>query len=308
MNASPRRSSLAADILVVAAYEMGQARRTRLLQVMVVTYAAATAAAHWVFVQGLNEAERTVAITMGVPATSRPGTLTEAAVQSESMRHFLVEIVGSESVLERLTSTPLLGLWSGVVAMVLLPLFLLFSTSACVASEVETKSIRFLALRTERLPIVLGKGLGQLGMAALAALAGVFVTEAVGLFLMVEQPPLRLALSAGENALRGLVFALPFAGLGLCVSQWIGRAHAARALSIVALLAIIVADFVLEHESSPEPLGRLADIARLALPGQGWTEMWETNVVALGAGAARLMVVTLAWIALGTLRFDRRDL
>ena len=308
MSDSPRRSSVGADILVVAAYEMGQSRRTRLLQVMVVTYAATTAAAHWAFVQGLNQAESAAALTMGVPATSRPGTLTEAALESEGLREFLVGVVGSESVLERLASAPLLGLWSGVVAMVLLPLFLLFGTSACVASEVESKSIRFLALRTERLPIVLGKGLGQLGMAAVAALAGVLVTEAVGLLLMVEQPPLRLLLTAFEQALRALVYALPFAGLGLCVSQWIGRAHAARAVGILALLVIVIGDAVLKAYSSPQPLGRIADIARLALPGQGWTEMWETDLGALAAGASRLMVVTLAWVALGTLRFDRRDL
>ncbi|GDX83049.1 hypothetical protein LBMAG42_48600 [Deltaproteobacteria bacterium] len=308
MTDSPRRTSVVGDILVVAAYELAQARRTRLLQVLVLGYAAATGAAHWGFVQGLKEAERSIALAMGVPPTDRPGAMIASVLSSEDLRRFITNLIGSEALLERLATVPVLAIWSGAVAMVLLPVFMLLGTSVSVAAEVENKSIRFLALRTERLPIILGKGLGQLAMASVAALAGVAVTEVAGLTLMVQQPPLGLGLSALEHAARALLYALPFAGLGLCVSQWVGRANPARALGVIALIGVVIANPWLEYQSSTHALGRLADIVRTVLPGQGWTDMWQVNPVTFAVGAAKLLVVTLGWVALGYLRFDRRDL
>lgn len=308
MTPPSRRPSVVADILVVAGYELAQARRTRLLQVLVLGYVAATGAAHWGFVQGLKEAERTVALAMGVPPTERPGAMIASVLASEDLSRFLTNVIGSESLLERLATAPVLAIWSGAVAMVLLPVFMLLGTSVSVAAEVENKSIRFLALRTERLPIVLGKGLGQLAMASIAALAGVAVTEVLGLTLMVQQPAVSLGVSALEHAGRALVYALPFAGLGLAVSQWVGRANPARALGVVALIGVVIANPWLEYHSSTHAIGRLADLLRTVLPGQGWTDMWQTDPVTFAVGAAKLIVVTLAWIAFGYLRFDRRDL
>lgn len=303
-----RRPGFWSDVAVVAGYELAQAGRTRLLQVALLLYAAATGAAHWGFIQGLREAERSVAGAMGVPATEKPGALINKVLESEDLRQFLGSIVGSPQLLDRLIHEPVLGLWSGAVAMVLLPLLLVLGTSVSVATEVETHSIRFLALRTERLPIVFGKLVGQVLMAAVAALVGVAVTEVIGLTLMVQVPAAGLAISALHRAACALLYALPFAGLGLCVSQWVGRTNPARALAVVALLAVVIGSAWLQYVEAPTVAGQIAAVARGFLPGQGWMDVWQADPLPFAMGAARLVVLTIIWVALGYLRFDRRDL
>ncbi len=299
---------LVADIAVVATYEMQQALRKRLLIVLLLGYAAATGVAHWGFVQGLKELEGQAATAMGVARTERPGILIAEVLKSSELRRFLGDLVGDSSRLDALLDVPVLALWSGAVAMVLLPVFLMTGTSTTVSVEVETRSIRFLALRTERLPIVLGKFVGQLVMGVLAGLTGVIVTELVGLILMVQVPPLGLAIGSLEHMARAMVFALPYAGLGLCVSQWLARANVARVVAMIVLVAVTIANPVLDAYSDATLLGRLADLTRLFLPGTGWGDVWGDDPLALALTTARSVVVTLAWVALGYWRFDRRDL
>lgn len=305
--APPGRGALA-DVLVVATYELQQALRKRLLQVLVLAYAAVMGGANWAFVKLLAQLEGEIALTLGVATTERPGTLIDELLKSESLRTFLGEMVGSVDLLDRLLDTPVLALWSGVVAMVTLPILVLAGTSASVATEVETRSIRYLALRTERLPIVLGKLVGQLAILVLAALAGIVVSEVAALTLMVRVPPGAMFVGALEHTGRALVFSLPFAGLGLAVSQWVPRTNLARLLGLILLIVSAVALPVLGHFSGPDPLGRLYDLLRLFLPGTGWDDVWATDPLAFGLSSLRLAGVCLAWVALGYLRFDRRDL
>ncbi len=296
------------DVAVVALYEVQQARRKRLLQALVLAYAAATGAAHWGFVQALAEVEGQVADTLHVARTERPGTLIQEVVASESMRRFLGDLVGDSTTLDRLLDTPVLALWAGAVGMVLLPVLAMAGTTASISAEIESRSIRYLALRTERLPIVLGKLLGQVGMLAAAALVGVLVTEAAGLTLMVRVPPLALLLGALEHTGRAWVYALPYAGLGLCASQWLGRTNVARVAGVLLLVGTTVAHPVLLWLSDTTLPGRFADLGRLFLPGTGWSDLWSSNPVDFSLGALRLVGVCLVWTAVGYLRFDRRDL
>ncbi len=307
-DAPPGRGRFLADIFVVAAYELQQARRTRLLQVGLLLYAAGTAAADWGFVQALREAERSVAQAMHVPATEKPGTLIAEVLKSDDLRDFLGGLIGSTELFDRLATEPVLGLWSGAVAMVLLPLLLLLGTSVSVSAEVESRSIRFLALRTERVPIVLGKLLGQVAMAGLAALVGVLVTEIIGQTLMVQVPIVGLALSSTRRAACALAYALPFAGLGLCVSQWIGRSNPARVVAVVFLLAILVLGEWPPADWLPDWIAPGLEVLRGFLPGRGWDEAWTDDPLAFAMGLARYALNTLAWVGLGYLRFDRRDL
>lgn len=306
--APPAGRGVVADILVVAVYELQQALRKRLLQVLVLAYAAAIGAADWGFVRLLAQAEAELALTLGVAATERPGTLIDQLVNSPSLRRFLGDVVGGEELLGRLLDTPVLALWTGVVSMVLLPLLALAGTSAAVSTELETRSIRYLALRTERVPIVLGKLVGQLAILVLAALTGVVVAEVAALTLMVRVPPLGMLLGTLEHTVRALVFSLPFAGLGLCASQWVPRTNLARLAGLVLVVVCAVALPVLEYHSGPDLTGRIFDLVRLFLPGTGWSDVWSPDPLAFSLSSLRLVGVCVAWVALGYLRFDRRDL
>lgn len=296
------------DVAVVAIYELQQALRKRLLQVLVLAYAAAMGAAHYGFVQLLAQLEHEAAVTLGVAATEKPGTLIGEVLRSETLREVLGDLVGSPALLDRLLDTPVLALWSGMVAMVLLPALVLVGTSGAVAAELESRSIRFLALRTERLPIVLGKLVGQMAILALAALAGVAVSEAAALGWMVGVSPLPMLLGSLEHTARAWVFALPYAGLGLAVSQWIGRTNLARLAALFLVVVAAVASPLLHHYASPSLPGRLLDLLRLFLPGTGWVAVWSSDAFEFAMTTAWLGGLCMIWTGLGYLRFDRRDL
>lgn len=296
------------DIFVVAQYELSSALRTRLLQVVLLGYGVTMFLGNLIFVEALSTAETQVAQQLGLPTTERPGTLLSHVTESEVVRAMLVDAIGSEGLVSRLIQHPLLAVWAGVVAMLALPIVMLAGTAGSLAGEVQSKSVRFLTLRTERLAIVLGKLLGQFFLAAAAAGVGVGVTVGVGQFLMVEQNPAEVGFSTMLFCGRGLLYALPFGALGLCVSQWVPSRNGARVLAIVTWIGCSILGAWIEFDAPWNLVGRALDMVRWFLPTTGWTSMWSASASELGGAAARIVILTLSWIALGFVRFARRDL
>ena len=299
---------LCRDIVVVAQYELASALRTRLLQVVLLGYGVVIFLGDWIFVETLKAAENQVAQQLGLPATQRPGTLLSHLTDSEIVQAMLVDAVGSESMVRRLMEHPLLAVWAGVVAMLALPVVMLAGTAGSLAGEVQSKSVRFLTLRTERLAIVLGKLVGQALLSVAAALVGVGVTVAVGQFMMVQQDPAQVGLSTLVFCVRGLLYALPFGAMGLCVSQWVPSRNGARVLAMLTWMGCSVLGAWIEFDAPWNLVGRVLDVVRWFLPTSGWTQMWSGTVSELGGAAARIGVLTLTWVALGFVRFSRRDL
>jgi hypothetical protein len=299
---------LVRDIGVVARYELGQALRTRLLQVVLLGYAAAMFAADLSFVSVLRVAESEVAMQLGVPPTEKPGTLLAHVTQSSFVRAALAEAVGSDRLTTRLLDLPLLGVWAGAVATTALPMVLLLGCAGSLAGEVQSRSVRYLVLRTERLAIVLGKFVGQLCLAGLALLVGGVVTAGVGQFWMVGQSPLGLLATSVAIGARGLAVALPFGALGLFVSQWVPSRNGARVLAIVVVLACAIAVALVEEFAGSSLLGVTLRALTWFSPTSGFASVWTDDLGELGAALARLGVLVLAWIAAGFARFATRDL
>jgi hypothetical protein len=293
------------DIFLVAGYELARAARTRLLQVVVLGYAVVVFLADWSFVEALSIAEAQVANTLGLPSTDRPGTLLAHVTNSEMIRPMLVDAIGSESLAAQLFDMPLLGVWAGVISMTALPVVMLAGTAGSLSGEVQSKSIRFLVLRTERLAIVFGKFLGQIGLVAIAGLVGTLVTLGVGQFMMMEQSLPRIATTVLRLLIPGLLFALPFGAMGLCASQWVGNRNGARALAVAALIANGILVAYAEDSSGGDIGQRIATIAAWFSPSSGWTALWEPSLL---PAASRAGIVSLVWVALGFVRFTRRDL
>lgn len=295
------------DVLYVAAYELGEAMRTRLLQLVLLGYCGGVAMSNMLFFAALSQAEASLAETMGVPPTERPGALVGELVKNGQLLDLIGPVVGGGGGSE-LLQRPVLALWAGAVSMVLLPLVLLFSASGSIAAEVRTRSVRYLLCRTGRLQVGLGKLVGQLLLAAVAGALGALVTWGMGMTLMVGNPPGALALELLNRTARAAIFALPLAGMGLAASQWVSSPNGARFLGgLVALGTLWAGDWLGEH-AGPDTLGRLADLGTLLL-GEGlWTDLWATDLGSLQAAAARCVALAVAWYALGYAVFARRDL
>lgn len=296
------------DVLLVAAYELGEAVRTRLLQLVLLGYCGGIGMANLLFFAMLSEAERTLAESMGVPATERPGAMMAELLKNGRIEEMMGAMVGRGSDIAELLDRPVLALWTGAASMVLLPIVLLFSASGSVAGEVRSRSVRYLLCRTGRLQIGLGKLVGQLLLALVAALLGAAVSWVMGMTLMVGNPPVALAVELLVRTGRAALFALPYAGLGLAASQIVASPNGARFLAGGATLGVLwLGDWLGDH-AGPDTLGRLADLGTLLLGGGLWSDLWATDPVSLPTAAARCAGIALAWTALGQAVFARKDL
>ncbi len=297
-----------ADVWWVAIYELGEAVRTRLFQLVLLAYAGGIGASTWVLVKILQQFERAAAETLGVPPTERPGAMMGTLLANGDLAGLIGGIVGEGNDPAALLREPLLGLWTGMASMALIPLVLLFSASGSIATEVKSRSVRYLLCRTGRLQIGLGKLAGQLLIALVAAVIGGVVAWGMGMTLMTGNPPVALALSITERTGRAALWALPFAGLGLAASQWIPSPNGARVVAAGVLLGMPIAAHWLGEQAGVTLLGRLADLAGLFIATTAWTDFWSPDPGVLGGAVARSVVLAVVYYSLGHVIFARRDL
>lgn len=301
-------SRFPSDVWWVAVYELGEAVRTRLFQLVLLGYAGGIAAATWILVKLVANFEQSAAASLGVPATRRPGAMMDTLLADDQLVRLVGEFVGPGNDVGVLLEEPLLGLWTGMVSMLLLPLVLLFSASGSIATEVKSRSVRYLLCRTGRLQIGLGKLLGQLLIAAVAAVIGGAVAWAMGLALMSGHGPAELGLSILGRTARAAVWALPFAGLGLAASQWIASPNGARVVAAGVLLAMPIGAHWLAEAAGTTLVGRLADLAGMFIATTAWPDFWSLDLATFSGAVARSVVLAILYYALGHVVFARRDL
>ncbi len=296
------------DVGWVAVYEVGEAVRTRLLQLILLAYAGAIGGACWLFTFILRELETPIALAMGLPATRRPGAMVTQLLEGDELRSMFRPLVASGAELDQLLDRPLLGLWAGAAAMALLPLVVLFAASGSIATEVRSRSIRYLACRASRVSIGLGKLAGQLLLAGVAAALGVLVAWVAGMTLMTGNDPLALL---GELTLRTLLacaYALPFAGLGLAASAWVPNANGARVLATGAFLALPITGYYLDVFAKGEVAERAADLLRLFVATTLWAPLWSLDPGTALVAVAHCGVLAVVYYAVGHARLAVRDL
>lgn len=296
------------DTLLVARYELAEALRTRLFQLVVLAYLAGIALSVWLFTTFLWFAEARLAEAIDVPMSHRPGAMLPRLLANGTLRDALAPLVGGDDAATALLTQPPLALWVGVTAMALLPAVLVFTASGTVSAEVRSRSIRFLLVRTGRAPIVLGKMLGQLALGGVALALGVVLAWAMGLAMMTGNDPVALLGTLIARSLCAGVFALPFLGLAMAVSLLIESPNGARVGAALAAAATPVLGAVLQHRAGPDTLGRVADLLTLAVPSRYWNTLWSTDPVVLAEATGRAVLLAAVFLALGQARFERRDL
>lgn len=298
----------ATDVGWVAVYELGEAVRTRLFQLVLLAYVGGVAGWAWLLVEMLKSFEASMAQTLGVPATERPGAMMQSVIDRGDLPRMLGGMIGKDTDVTALLDEPLLALWCGVASMVLLPLVLIFSASGSIASEVKSRSVRYLLCRTGRLEIGLGKLAGQLLIAIVAAAIGGVVAWGMGMTMMVGNPPVGLALALAVRGVRTVLWALPFAGLGLMASQWVASPNGARFIAGGLFLTMPIVGTLLGWRADLDVVGRLCDFAGLFVATTAWADFWSPDPAVLGAAVLRGVVLAVVYYAAGHVVFARRDL
>ncbi len=296
------------DIGLIASFEVRRAVRTWRALALIVLYVVATAGAAYVFTQIIGAAEQSLASTLGVPATDTPGTMLTELKANREFRGALSQAVGGTDQLDALLQWPLLAIFHLWFSFLLVPFFAASASAESIALDVRTRALRFEALRTGRLEIVLGRFLGQLLLTGLAAAASIGGVWTVGMLYMVGHTPLGLATGLVWFAVRAWFFSIPFVGIGVACSQLTASPAWARVLAISMTAGSWVALGIARWlETRGDGWAIVADLLIQILP-QGWLmTMWAPGldwmVAALVCSALGLVAV-----GLGYARFAGRDL
>ncbi len=291
----------------VAVYEVSEALRTRLFQIAVVVYVGGIGAGNATLILALHRMEAEFAEMLGVPTTRRPGSMLGALQESGRLTEVLSPFVG-EADAARLLDDPILAIWASAVGTLLIPLLLLFTSSGSVATEVQSRSIRYLLVRADRLAIVGGKALGHLLFGVVAVGVGVFVTLLMSQTLMVAVAPGPLVWSLATRGLLSLSYALPALGIGLFASQVVPSPNGARLVAILTYLALPILVSIADEYTSPTLPGRLLDLFQLFTWSGLWGRLWSFDLHEMIVAVAHAAAVGLFWFSLGFARFLRRAL
>lgn len=299
---------LLVDVARVAAYELVQAVRTRLFALVTLGYLAILGLVLHTFIVGLAYAESNLATTMHVGHTSRPGALVGELAKNGQLVSMLEDFLGSEHAARGLLAEPPLALAGSAMAMFLLPAVFLFTTPGSIASEVSTRSIRYLACRTDRLAIGIGKLVGQILLGAVAAALGIALTLAMGAIEMVEVPFFASLHTLVSHTLGALFFAMPYAALGLACSSLFSNAHAARAVAAVLTVASLIGYAYVSSEWITEAPPFLAELVLHAMPNDAFSAYWSSDALVRLSAFGRGVVLVAVLHAVAQARLDRRDL
>lgn len=296
----------ARDVAAVAAYEIGEGLRTRLFAVATLGYGAAIGASVWLFTRILLQMENAAAAGLGIPATERPGAMVGTLRDQGALVDLLTEIAGSAENARALADEPLIALWTGAATMLLLPALTAVTAGGSVAEEVRTRSIRYLLVRVGRLPIGLGKLVGQFVLATIATTIGGTIAWILGMTLMVGNPPLALAVALADRCAWGLASVLPFLAIALSASMIVPNPHGARLFAVGALVLEPIAFWWLTRASGVDLPGRLADFATLLLPSRLSPGFWveAEQIYSLGGS----LLLGAIWFTAGFALFERRNL
>jgi len=194
-------------------------------------------------------------------------------------------------------------MWLGLL---LIPFFAASAASECISIDLASRSIRYEALRTGRLELVLGRFGGQLALTALASAVAVAVTWCVGMWFMIGHDPIELAGALLLMTTKAWAFSVPFAGLGVATSVITSSPAWARVLAIGGTAGSwVLYGFARYFEGGN--LEIVADLLLQVLP-QGWLRtLWEPGLGwLLSAGVC--VALGFAAVGVGHVRFATRDL
>jgi ABC-type transport system involved in multi-copper enzyme maturation permease subunit len=183
------------------------------------------------------------------------------------------------------------------LSLMLTPLLAILLSSDQTATDIRTRHLRFLLLRTDRLSLFLGRAVGTLAAFALAqALATAAVVAALG--------PSRVGGADGALYLfRGyatvLVLATPCVALMAALSAL--AAHAARGLMLAMALWVVLAIVVATIGDDVAFLG-------YGFPSAGKYRALSDRIADLGPIFAFQLTYAAVALGLGFLVFRRRDL
>ncbi len=292
---------------IIAGNELADSVRSRRVIVMVLLYVIGAMAATALFIKFLHSIEGQLVQSLGLAAPKDAGSVTATLWKSDAFRRMLTNLIGDRALAESLLAVPPLALFYGWLSLAFTPLLVMLTASTRIAEEIASGSVRYVMFRAARSQWCLGKFGGQALQIFGALLLSAAGAWAVGFFRMQSFEPLATAQYMIWFALKAWVYALPFLGLALAVSQLFSTPNLALAFGFISLLAVSILNG-LSKWLAGDGWRQAWDIVGALTPGAHRQNLWWNDAQHLVPATVFLLALAALYLLAGYARFARRDL
>ncbi|MEN0062891.1 MAG: ABC transporter permease subunit [Myxococcota bacterium] len=295
------------DVLLIARFEVLRAIRTWRALALVVLVSVAMGGGAYLFTRFIGLMENQLATQLGVARTRVPGAMLQELVTSDSYRDVVTQVFGDPAMQEWILQLHPAALFYFGLATLVLPFFAATASAESLSIDVQSRAIRFEALRTSRLDLVAGRFLGQASILTFAVIVAAATALIVTALSMRVAQPVSLMIDVLRFSLRAWVFGMPFVGLGIAASQLTSSPAWARVLAIGATLGTWGA--VAFGPWLGERLGviHILDVVLLTMPQRHLDALWGPGNDWLFSGFIELVLALVATVAAFPV-FARRNL
>jgi len=292
-------------LLILTRFELAEAVRSRRAITMLLLYLAAALLSTHAFVTLLQKLELQLAEILQTDPGS-PGAMADALWKSARFRSMMTALVGDRETAQRLLTIPPVALLYGFLAFFYTPFFVLLTASPRVAGDVWSGAARFVLFRTSRAAWVLGTFLGQAALAFFALALSAAGAWCLARFRLSGMDGTAAAWGMALMAGKSWLYAIPFLGLALGLSQSVRSPTVAGALGLVAWLGTGILTLVARHFAG-NGLAGVWDGVLLVLPQGYQLDLWRPEALPSATAACSLVALGAGYLAAGFARFSRRD-
>jgi ABC-type transport system involved in multi-copper enzyme maturation permease subunit len=316
------------DTYLVAGFELREMLRSRRAFLVVALYLLMAAFATFNFVRLLNVTENLtqpppwrrdrgiVQPTARAQVAQAPVARTPAGAgpsqgaffsRYSPFRGILSGQVTDTTTLDFLVAKPLIALFFVLVCLFAVPILIMITASESIAQELQTRGVRFTALRTGRVEFVVGKALGQGLLMAVVVLLSAGMCLAMGAWKLADfewGPALTAMLIFWP---RIVVFCVPFVGLAALCSMNCSSTLSARAFALIGLGALWSVHGLTSYYSDTSLAGFFNALDTLE-PFAYQSDMWTATYATVGPAMAALIGLAVLYVGIGLIFYTRRDL
>ena len=306
-NVAHASKGLFRDAAVIAAFDLGESLRSRKVLVFLVLYVVGAIGATLIFTEVLQEVELALAEQLLVARTQDPGNLTQAVMESPELLRVLSRLVRDDRLARALVQVPPIALLYHWVALAFGPIFAVLTSSDAVAAEVGSGSVRFALARTDRAGWILGKVLGQSLLLFVGLALGALGAWITGWIQLGAFQPAATAGALFGYVGTAFVYVWAYLALALGTSQLTRSVPWSRALGLLALVGSFGIHRFLERDWVVDAVPVLAGSLRQLFPVEHRLDLWRPGFEASAPALVLLLALGAIYLALGFVRFARRD-
>jgi ABC-type transport system involved in multi-copper enzyme maturation permease subunit len=292
---------------IVARNELGDSARSRRVIVMVLLYVVGAMAGTALFISILQSVESQLVRSLGLAVPKGAGGVTATLWKSRMFREMLTNLIGDRALAESLLAVPPLALFYAWLSVAFTPALVMLTSSTRISEEIASGSVRFVMFRAGRGPWCAGKFAGQAVQVLGALLLSAVGAWVIGFFRMKSFEPLPTAQYMVWFAFKAWIYAMPFLGLALAISQLCAVPNLALVFGFVSLVTVSVLSRVSAWLAG-DGWRRIWDIVNALTPGGHRLDLWWNDAAHLLPAAVFLLTLAAAYLLAGYARFARRDL